>query len=222
MLGLGTQQASGGGVVHLVDPALIVGTGQLESGLVSCGLPGVSKLFKSVTIVTGAIASPQTVQVEYRLEDTGAWVSLGTLSAVGATTATYGFAANTVGRQIAFRLTLTGTPSAGAASSPVLYQLSLRYVPRPTVTREWELAVLLEGTAELPLVTLDGSADPLTGAQLTQALWTATAAAGPVTLVDLDGVSYSVYVEDVREQMAKVSQRRGYQRLGVVRLVEAA
>jgi hypothetical protein len=222
MLGLGTQQASGAGVVHLVDPALIVGTGQLESGLISCGLPGVSKLMKSVTLVTAAIASPQTVQVEYRLEDTGGWTSLGTLSAVGATTATYGFAANTVGRQIAFRLTLTGTPSAGAASSPVLYQLSLRYVPRPTVTREWELAVILEGTPELPLVTLDGSADPLTGAQLTQALWTAAGVAGPVTLLDLDGASYSVYVQDVREEMAKISQRKGHQRLGLVKLVEAA
>ena len=104
-------------------------SGQLESGLISCDLPGVSKLFKSVTIVTSALVSPQAVQVEYRLEDTGGWTSLGTLSTVGATTATYAFAANTTGRQIAFRLTLTGT--AGASSSPVLYELALRYVPRP-------------------------------------------------------------------------------------------
>ena len=81
---------------------------------------------------------------------------------------------------------------------------------------------MLEGTAELPLVTLDGSSESLTGAQLTSALWTAAGVAGPVTLVDLDGVSYSVYVQDVREEMGKISQRRGYQRLGLVKLVEAA
>jgi hypothetical protein len=85
---------------------------------------------------------------------------------------------------------------------------------------------VLEGTPELPLVTLDGEASPQTAAQLTGALWTAAGAAGPVTLVDLDGVSYPVYVHNVREEVGKISQRRaasvGYQRLGVVTLVEAA
>jgi hypothetical protein len=194
------------------------GSGVLESGLINCGLPGVAKLMKSVTIVTSAVAASQSIQVEYRLEDTGGWTSLGTLNALNATTATYAFAANTTGRQIAFRLTLSGP----GASSPVLYELSLRYVPRPALAREWELAVALDGTPELPLVTLDGTGEPLTGAQLTQLLWTAAGVAGPVTLVDLDGTSYPVYVQDVREEIGKISQRRGYQRLGLVKLVEAA
>jgi hypothetical protein len=215
-----TSKTSGAGLVTPVDPLTFGASGTLDSGLVSCGLPGVSKLFKAITIVTSALVSPQTVKVEYQLEDTGAWTTLGTLSTVGATTATYSFAASTTGRQIAFRVTLTGT--AGATTSPVLYELALRYVPRPAVTREWELAVVLEGTPELPLVTLDSAAEPLTGAQLTSALWTTAGSAGPVTLVDLDGVSYSVYVQDVREEIGKLSQRRGYQRLGLVKLVEAA
>ena len=86
----------------------------------------------------------------------------------------------------------------------------------------WTLGVLLEGTAELPLITLDGANEPLTGTQLTSALWSAAESTGPVTLVDLDGASYAVYVTDVREEMAQLSQRRGYQRLGIVSLVEAA
>jgi hypothetical protein len=57
---------------------------------------------------------------------------------------------------------------------------------------------------------------------LTAALWTAAGSAGPVTLVDLDGASYSVYVQDVREEIGKISQRRGWNRLGLVKLVEAA
>ena len=214
-----TAQTSAGALLRL-SANQFAASGQLEIGLIACGLPGVSKLFKSVTIVTSAIVSPQSIQVEYRLEDTGGWTSLGTLSSVGATTATYTFAANTTGRQIAFRVTLGGT--AGAASSPILYELTLRYVPRPAVTREWELAVVLDGTPELPLVTLDGESSPLTGAQLTSTLWTVAGSAGPVTLVDLDGASYSVYVADVREEIGKISQRRGYQRLGLVKLVEAA
>lgn len=216
---LGNNQ-NGAAKLFRVNPAQYGGSGKLISGLIDCGLPGVTKLFRSVTIVTAAMPASHSLQVEYQLEDTGSWTSLGTLSTTNATTATYNFAANTTGRQIAFRLTLTG--SAGAVVSPVLYELSLRYTPRPAVTREWELAMVLEGTAELPLVTLDGTPDPQTGAQLTTALWTAAAATGPVTLVDLDGTSYSVYVEDVREEVARISQRKGYQRVGLVRLVEAA
>ncbi|MGE3912763.1 MAG: hypothetical protein AB7K36_25625, partial [Chloroflexota bacterium] len=180
----------------------------------------ISKLFKSVTMVTAALASSQAVQVEYRLEDTGSWVSLGTLSTVGATTATFSFAANITGRQISLRLTLTCSP--GGSTTPIVHEVALRYVPRPSLAREWELAVVLEGTPELPLITLDNGPEPLTGAQLTSALWTAAGVTGPVTLVDLDGASYPVYVQDVREEMGKISQRRGYQRLGLVRLVEAA
>jgi hypothetical protein len=207
-----------------VDPTLYGGSGTLESGLIDCGLPGVSKLLRSVTLVTGPMVSGHSVQVEYRLEDAGSWTSLGTLSTVGATTATYAFPSSTTCRQVSLRLALTG--AAGTSATPVVHELALRYVPRPAITREWELAVVLEGTSELPLVTLDGEASPQTAAQLTSALWTAAGAAGPVTLVDLDGVSYPVYVHNVREEVGKISQRRaaavGYQRLGVVTLVEAA
>jgi hypothetical protein len=180
----------------------------------------VSKLLRSVTLVCSALVSPQTITLEYQLEGTGGWTTLGTLSTVGATTATYAFAGSTTCRQVAFRLAMTGT--AGATTAPTVYQLAVRYVPRPAVTREWELAVVLEGTAELPLVTLDGASESLTGAQLTSALWTTAGATGPVPLVDLDGASYSVYVQDLREEVAQISQRKGYQRLGLVTLVEAA
>lgn len=219
-LWMGTIVAPTAGVAGFVNPLTFGASGTLESSLIAFGLPGVSKLLRSVTLVCSAIVSPQTIKVEYQLEDTGGWTTLGTLSTVGATTATYSFAANTTGRQVAFRLTLTGT--GGASVSPTVYQLAVRYVPRPAVTREWELAVHLEGTAELPLVTLDGAAEPLTGAQLTSALWSSAGSSGPVSLVDLDGASYSVYVQDLREEAAQISQRRGYQRLGLVTLVEAA
>jgi hypothetical protein len=219
-LWIGTISAPTGGAVWPVNPLTFAASGTLESGLISLGLPGVSKLLRSVTLVCSALASPQTVKVEYQLEDTGGWTTLGTLGTLGATTATYAFAPSTICRQVAFRLTLTG--SAGASTSPTVYQVAVRYVPRPAVTREWDLAMVLEGTAELPLVTLDGSAEPLTGAQLTGALWTTAGASGPVTLVDLDGASYAVYVKDLREEVAQISQRKGYQRLGLVTLVEAA
>jgi hypothetical protein len=219
LLFLGTAMVGSAKVVK-VDPAKYGGSGTLETGLLSFGLPGVSKLLRSVTIVTAAMPASCSVQVEYRREDTGSWTTLGTLSTTGATTATYSFAGGTTCRQLSLRFTLTGV--AGGTATPVLHEVAVRYVPRPTISRVWTLPVLLEGTAELPMVTLDGSDEPLTGAQLSAALWTAAGAANPVSLVDLDAASYSVYVTDVREEIGKISQRHGYQRLGIVSLVEAA
>jgi len=203
-----------------VDATKYGALGTLETGLISFGLPGVSKLLRSVTLVAAAMPASCSIQVEYRTEDTGSWVSLGTLSTLAATTATYTFPANTACRLLGLRFTLVGP--GGTTATPVLHEVSVSYVPRPAISRVWTLPVLLEGTAEVPLITVDGAAEPLTGVALTSALWTTAAATGPVTLVDLDGVSYSVFVTDVREELAKISQRRGYQRLGIVSLVEAA
>lgn len=216
---VGTQQP-GAARLYRVQASAYGASGSLEQGLLDFGLPGVVKLLRSATLVTAPLASGQSVQLQYRLEDSGPWLTLGTLATAGATTATFSFPAATTGRVLALRLLLGGT--AGSSSSPILHQLTVRYVPRPPLTREWTLAVLLEGTPELPLVTLDGAPEPLTGAQLTSALWAAAASSGPLTFVDLDGASYSVYVEDLREEVARLSQRLGYQRLGLVTLVEAA
>jgi hypothetical protein len=219
VLHVGTAQ-TGAAKLHRVLLGQYGSTGQVVSPLLDLGLPGQVKTLRSVSIVTSALTSPQSVQVEYQLEDTGAWTSLGALSSVGATGATWNFPGTVTAKQVGFRVTLAG--SAGATTSPVLYELTLRYVPRPGVTREWELALRLEGTAELPLVTLDGEACPQTGAQLTTALWTAAGVNGTLAFVDLDGTSYQVYLAEIEEEVAQVSQRRGWQRTGLVKLVEAA
>jgi hypothetical protein len=159
------------------------------------------------------------VQVQYRLEDSGAWTTLGTSSTVGATTATFAFGEAVACRQVAFRLVLAGP--GGAGGSPIVYDVLVRYGLAPTAVREWELAVVLEGTPEVPLIRLDGSAEPLTGQQLSATLWTAKGAGAPVPFVDLDGASRQVWIEEVREEVGKLTQRKGYQTLGKLRLMEA-
>ena len=46
--------------VWRVNPLTFAASGTLDSGLIAFGLPGVSKLLKSVTLVCQAIVSPQT------------------------------------------------------------------------------------------------------------------------------------------------------------------
>jgi hypothetical protein len=189
----------------------------LESGLFSANLGSDNKVFRSVTLNHAALVSGQSVQVQYRLEDSGSWTTLGTSATAGATSATFSFAAGAVGKLIALRLVLTAT----AAATPVLYEALVRYAPAPATKREWRFEALFEGSADLPLITLDGQADPKTGPQIAAAVWASKAKSGPLTYVDLDGTTYSAWLLELREGVTERSQRRGYSTRGVVRLLEA-
>ncbi len=194
--------------------------GQLETGLFDARLPSVEKVLRSVTLNHAPLASGQSIQVQYQLEGVGAWSTLGTTSNTGATTATFGFPPPPpICKQVAFRLVLAGP--AGAGSSPQVYDWTLRYALAPELKREWELSVLLEGTAELPLTRLDGTSEPLTGAELSGSLWALKGQPGLTAFVDVDGASRSVWFEELREELAELSQRKGYQTVGKLRLLEA-
>jgi len=194
-------------------------SGTLETGLFDGRLPSVDKVLRSVTVTHSALLTGQSVQVQYQLEGTGSWTALGTSSTVGVTSATFSFVGLVTARQVAFRLVLGGT--SGGSSSVALYDWLLRYALAPDLKREWELEVVLEGTPGLPQVTLDGTAKPRTGAQHSANLWTSKAKAGPVTFVDLDGVSRSAWFVDLKEGVEQLSQRKGYQTVGRCRLLEA-
>jgi hypothetical protein len=191
----------------------------LETGLIDARLAGVTKVFRSVTINHAALLASQSVQVQYRLEDTGAWTSLGTNSSVGSTTATFLFGAAVTGKLIAFRVILSGP---AASSTPVrFFSLEMRCRPAPGAKRIWELECLIEGSAQMPMITLDGSNSPQTADQLSGALWGIAGQSGPLTYVDLDGVSRSVWLLSYEEKGARMSQRLGTQLRGAVRLLEA-
>ncbi|MFN0071898.1 MAG: hypothetical protein ACKVVP_10470 [Chloroflexota bacterium] len=191
----------------------------LETGLIDARLPGITKVWRSVTVTFGALLSGQSVQVLYQLDETGAWVSLGTQSTVGATSASFTFAAALTGKMIAFRVVLTGV---GGATAPVrLLSLEARCRPAAGAKRVWEWDCLIEGSAQMPMVLLDGSNSPQTSAQLSAALWSLAGQAGPLTYVDLDGVTRSVWLLEYTEKGAKMSQKLGTQLRGSLRLLEA-
>ncbi|MBI4494783.1 MAG: hypothetical protein HY690_18560 [Chloroflexi bacterium] len=213
---LGTRAAASA-AIHKVDTSAYRLSGLLETSLFDARLPSVDKVFRALTANHAPLAAGQSIEVQYRLEDAGAWISLGTSSVVGATSATFAFPGNVVGKLIAFRVLLA---TADPATSPALYDLALRYVLAPDAKREWELETLLEGTPELPLLRLDGTPEPLAGAQLSASLWTRLATKGVQSYVDLDGTSYTVWLTDLRERVSQLSQRTGYQTVARLRLLE--
>lgn len=211
--------ATGPQVVRTNSTLQYVASGTLEGPLFDAGLPQIDKVARSVTILHSAIVSGQSVQIQYRTEDTGSWTTLGTSSTTNATSATFTFSGVSF-KQIAFRVVLAG--SLGATSTVVLYDVLFRYRPMPALRREWDLAVYCEGTADTPMITEDGAPSPQTGAQLSAALWTARGLGTPVTFVDLDGVSYSVWIDELEEEVEKISQRRGRSTVARVKLLEVA
>jgi hypothetical protein len=85
----------------------------------------------------------------------------------------------------------------------------LSYVVATDSKAEWTFDVLLEGTAQEPLITLDQSVEPKTGAQLADALWASKAKKQTLSFTDLDGESKTVFFVDVEEKVAQRSQRLG-------------
>jgi hypothetical protein len=194
-------------------------SGMVETGLIDGRLPSLTKVWRSITVLHSALASGQSAQVQYRLEDSGVWQTLGASATMGTTTATFPFPSATTARLIAARVVLS--EPAGTSTPIKLYGLQLRYAVAAEARREWRFECLLEGTTQMPMVLLDGSNATQTATQISAALWSLAAQTGPLTFVDLDGASRPVWLLGYRETVARQSQRLGTQLRGQIRLLEA-
>ena len=197
------------------------GSGNVESGLIDARLSGTDKLWRGVTIRHSALVSPQTVEVQYKLEDTGSWVSLGTSSTVGATAADFDFPTAITADLIAFKLILTGT--AGSSTALKVYSLSARYYPTPGAKKEWSMTVRLQGTATRKMGLRDGTTETRTGEELSAEVWALVDGGVPVNLVDLDREEYTVQISEWREGLALFNTNAldvGFDLQGSLRLVE--
>jgi hypothetical protein len=192
-------------------------SGTVESARYDAGLPSIDKVWRRAIVTHAPLAAGESVGLAYRLDGAAGWTELLANSTAGATTSQATFPDGTLGREIEVRLTLTSPGGSTATVKSVLVEYALA----PDVRREWEFDVLLEGTPRVPLVRLDGTREPLTGAELAAALWAARGAKATLPFVDLDGASYRVYCVDLREQVAPLPHRDGWQTRARVRLVEA-
>src|SRR5579884_3095762 len=214
---LGEELASGTGArVYRLGGALNP-SGTLTTLPLDAGLPALPKAWRRLRAAHLPLAAGESVALAYRLDQTGSFTPLVTNSTAGSTETSGTLPDGTTSRTLELQLTLAG----GGTSSPTVTALLAEYALRPGVRRAWELEVLLEGTPRAPLRRLDGTPEPLAGAQLSAALWAARAAAAPVPYVDLDGAAYRVWVAEVEEHVAPLPPRDGWQTRARVRLVEA-
>ncbi|HZS02600.1 MAG TPA: hypothetical protein VFE37_28055, partial [Chloroflexota bacterium] len=191
--------------------------GTLETARFDAGLPSVDKAWRRITATHAPLQSGQSVAVAYRLDGAAGWTPLVSNGVAGTTTSAATFPPATTGREIELQVMLTS----GGSSTATVKSVLVEYALMPDVRRAWEFDVLLEGTGAAPLRTLDGTVEPLTGAQLSAALWAARGSKGTLAFVDLDGASYRVYFADLRETVARLPHRDGWQTRARVKLVEA-
>lgn len=173
-------------------------SGEVESGLIDASLNGTGKQWRGVTISHSAIVSGQSIVVQYKLEDAGSWTTLGTSSTVGATEASFDFPHAVDAKLVAFKIQLAG--SAGSSSPLKVFGLSARYLPVPSVLREWSLNVRLDGTSQRAMKLADGTEETLTGEELSVEIWKMVDAQEPVGYLDVDREEvYTVRIAGWRE-----------------------
>ena len=204
-----------GRAVYRVGPALST-SGQYTSAVFEGELPGETKAFRRFRVVHTALGPGEAVGLEFRV-DGGVWDAVvGAASdGTGATVGT--FPTSTVGKRMEVRVTVQGP----GGTTPEVLAVEVEYVVQPARRREWELALLCEGSDAIPQVLLDQDVNPRSGETMAQELWDTWALDRPVSFTDLDGEQYTVWVADVREEVAAVSQRTGRQTRVLVTLVEA-
>jgi hypothetical protein len=184
-----------------------VASGSVESALQNANLSGTGKLWQGVQINHSALISGQSVQVQYKLDDTGSWVTLGTSSTIGATSAEFNFPSPVIVDQIAFKILLAG--AAGSSTPLRVFSLAARYLPSPDVLWEWSLKPLFRGTTAIAMPRADGTAEPLLGEDIAAYIRGLVEDGLPVTLVDLDDTEYTVTIQDYSERLLPSSTQMG-------------
>jgi hypothetical protein len=192
-------QATGATKVFRTD-GTYAATGWIESPLMNANLDGTGKLWLGVEVNHSALAATQSVQVQYQLNDTGSWTTLGTSDVDGATSASFDFPTGVIANQIGFKMTLTGT--AGSSTPLRVFSLVARYLPSSEGTKEWQLTVLMFGTDDIDMPLSDGSNEPLTGQDLSDYVWSLVDAGAPVAFLDIDRQEYLVSIAGWSENFA--------------------
>jgi hypothetical protein len=184
-------------------------TGWVESPLMNANLDGTGKTWLGVEINHSALAATQSVLIQYQLNDTGSWTTLGTSDVDGASNAAFDFPNGVTSNQIGFKLTLTGT--AGSSTPLRVFSLVARYLPSSEGGKEWQLTVLLFGTDDIRMPLSDGSNEPLTGQDLSDYVWSLVDAGAPVAFLDIDRQEYLVSIagwsENLSARVGSLQQR---------------
>lgn len=111
-------------------------TGYVISGLFR-EKPAINKLWYSVDVSFAALATGESIEVQYSTDYETTWTSLGTANTIGATEATFYFTQNTKSRFIQYKIIL----GSGGTTTPILNDVVFRYKLLPIDRYMWQLTL---------------------------------------------------------------------------------
>lgn len=151
------------------------------------GFKRIPKSFASVTL-SGEFPTNTSVVVEYRVDDTTTWTTLGTFTTELQETA---FPTATTGKRIQLRLRLVTT---SASVTPIVRAIILKVMVRPDVLYGVNCNVIISSGLQDQRRGQLG----LSAAQIRDALQAARSSVAPITFKDVFGVSHSAYLSSLR------------------------
>ena len=171
-----------------------------------------------VTITHTPLLAGQSIIVAYALDDESGWHTLGGSNSVGATELEMTFPADVVGDRIRFRYQMAGSTSAAPIK---LRTVVFGYQLAPDIKHEWLFTALCAGVPGKALVRIDETAEPRTGAQISDALWATRAKKEVLEFTDIDRSVYRVTFEGLEEEVDRGRPRAELATRAAVRLTEA-
>lgn len=197
-LWLGAGVAAGGAKVYRADPTAYRASGEVASAAFDGGLPELDKVWRAAWLRCALLPTGASLDLDARLSEGAGWTPLGSLSTAGAQEALFPFPAGWQGSQVWLRL--RATRGAGAAASPEVREIGVRFVLVPAARRVWRFDVLLQGDPpRRPMRRLDGTTEPLGARSLAATLWGLRSQPGPLSFVDLEGAAHQVWLRGLEE-----------------------
>ena len=154
-------------------------------------LPRIPKSFASLTVggdFPSCFPNTNGVRVQYRIDDTAAWTTLGTVSS---DMQELDFPTSTTGKKIQFRLQLFTTSS---SSTPVIKKLIVKLMLRPEVLYGVTMDIIVADNVSDPNRLICG----LNAKQVRAALKSARDSIQPITFHDIYGESAYAYLASIR------------------------
>lgn len=151
------------------------------------GFKRIPKSFASVTL-SGEFPTNTSVSIEFRIDDTTTWTTLGTFDSELEEVA---FPTGTTGRRVQLRLRLITTSS---TVSPIVRAIILKVMVRPEVLYGVNCNVIIASGQQDQRQGQVG----LTSAQILAHLRAARSSTAPITFTDIFGVEHPAYLSSLR------------------------
>jgi hypothetical protein len=146
-------------------------------------IASIDKLFATVSLMFDALATGQSIRVDYSKDDMANWTTIGILtpSTEGSNTKrTFAIPSSVLWNKIWFKVYLNGP----GTTTPTLNDLVLAYKPMPDYKNRWSMILNFSESVKL----LNGQDEQKTAEDLTSQLWNEKLTKQRVTFEDIDYV----------------------------------